>query len=305
MPSVKQWIIASRPKLMPASIIPVLLGLSAAYHDIELDNDPSTSFNYITAIITLLCGIGIQVVTNFVNDIYDFKKGVDKDDRLGPERAVAKGIISIEQMKVATIVVATVTLILGFYLVIYLEDYLILATGVISLFLAYGYTAGPAPLSYLGIGDLFVLIFFGIVATNGTYYIQTGVWSNEVFWMSLPLGFFATNILGVNNIRDVGTDKRAGKLTLPVRIGIKNAIMLYVVLTCMAYFSGSIVLFMMNDYVFALPLLTLPLGFKMCLDIYRKTGSELNKVLVGTALLMTFYGMLMMISLITTTVMRN
>lgn len=305
MPSVKQWIIASRPKLMPASIIPVLLGLSAAYHDIELENDPSTSFNYITAIITLLCGIGIQVVTNFVNDIYDFKKGVDKDDRLGPERAVAKGIISIEQMKVATIVVATVTLILGFYLVIYLEDYLILATGVISLFLAYGYTAGPAPLSYLGIGDLFVLIFFGIVATNGTYYIQTGVWSNEVFWMSLPLGFFATNILGVNNIRDVGTDKRAGKLTLPVRIGIKNAIMLYVVLTCMAYFSGSIVLFMMNDYVFALPLLTLPLGFKMCLDIYRKTGSELNKVLVGTALLMTFYGMLMMISLITTTVMRN
>jgi len=289
---------------MPASIIPVFLGLAAAFHTVELDNDPTTSFNYLTAFITLLCGIGIQIVTNFVNDIYDFKKGVDKEDRLGPERVVAKGIISVQQMKVATIIVATITLILGIYLV-FLSDYIILIIGIVSLFLAYGYTAGPAPLSYLGIGDLFVLIFFGVVATTGTYYIQTGVWSNEVFWMSLPLGFFAMNILAVNNIRDVKSDKRAGKLTLPVRIGIKNAIMLYIVLTCFAYFSGSIVLFMMQDYVFALPLLTLPLGYKMCLDIYRKTGSELNKVLVGTALLMTFYGMLMIISLITNTVMRN
>lgn len=304
MPSVKQWIIATRPKLMPASIIPVFLGLAAAFHTVELDNDPTTSFNYLTAFITLLCGIGIQIVTNFVNDIYDFKKGVDKEDRLGPERVVAKGIISVQQMKVATIIVATITLLLGIYLV-FLSDYIILIIGIVSLFLAYGYTAGPAPLSYLGIGDLFVLIFFGVVATTGTYYIQTGVWSNEVFWMSLPLGFFAMNILAVNNIRDVKSDKRAGKLTLPVRIGIKNAIMLYIVLTCFAYFSGSIVLFMMQDYVFALPLLTLPLGYKMCLDIYRKTGSELNKVLVGTALLMTFYGMLMIISLITNTVMRN
>ncbi len=298
MPSAKLWFIATRPKLMPASMIPVLLGLAAAFHSQEGE------LNYFTAILTMLCGIGIQIVTNFVNDIYDFKKGVDKDDRLGPERVVAKGIITLPQMKVATIIVASLTLLMGLVLV-YLSSYIILIIGVISLFLAYGYTAGPAPLSYLGIGDLFVLVFFGIVATNGTYFIQTGYWSNEVFWMSLPLGFFAMNILSANNIRDAVTDKRAGKLTLPVRIGVKNAIILYIVLTGFAYFSGAIVMFMMQDYVFALPLLTLPLGYKMCVDIYRKTGKELNKVLFGTSLLMTFYGILMIISLIVVTVMRN
>lgn len=298
MPSVKEWFIATRPKLMPASIIPVMLGLAAAFHSTEGE------LNYLTAILTLLCGIGIQIVTNFVNDIYDFKKGVDKEDRLGPERVVAKGIISLQKMKVATIIVAIITLLLGLWLVL-LSDYIILVIGIVSLFLAYGYTAGPAPLSYLGIGDLFVLIFFGVVATNGTFYIQTGYWSNEVFWMSLPLGFFAMNILAANNIRDVETDRRAGKLTLPVRIGIKNAIMLYIVLTCLAYFTGAYILFTMQDYVFALPLLTLPLGYKMCFDIYTKTGRELNKVLIGTAILMTFYGILIMISLIIVTIMRN
>lgn len=298
MPSVKDWFLATRPKLMPASMIPVLLGLAAAFHSQEGE------LNYLTATLTMLCGIGIQIVTNFVNDIYDFKKGVDKEDRLGPERVIAKGIITLKQMKIATIIVAAVTFLLGLYLV-FLSDYIILVIGIISLFLAYGYTAGPAPLSYLGIGDLFVLIFFGIVATNGTYYIQTGYWSNEVFWMSLPLGFFAMNILSANNIRDAKTDKRAGKLTLPVRIGIKNAIMLYIVLTCLAYFTGAYILFTMQDYVFALPLLTLPLGYKMCLDIYRKTGKELNQVLIGTSILMTFYGLLMTISLIIVTVMRN
>lgn len=301
MPSVKDWIIATRPKIMPASLIPVLLGIAAAYHDLDAEE---LSLNYLTAFITLLCGMGIQILTNFVNDIYDFKKGVDNEDRIGPKRVVAAGIISLKQMKFAATLVAIVTFLLGVYLV-YATDYVILLIGIISLFLAYGYTAGPAPLSYLGIGDLFVLIFFGIVATNGTYYIQTGHWSNEVFWMSLPLGFFAMNILSANNIRDVNTDKRAGKLTLPVRIGVKNAIMLYVVLTCLAYFSGIVVMFMMQDYVFALPLLTLPLGIKMCFDIYRKTGVELIHVLIGTTLLLTYYGILLIISLIITTVMRN
>lgn len=301
MPKVKDWILATRPKIMPASMIPVLLGLAAAYHDLDkLDQ----SLNLVTAIITLLCGMGIQIVTNFVNDIYDFKKGVDRADRLGPKRMVAAGIISVKQMTTATIIVASITFLLGLYLV-YASDYIILLIGIVSLLLAYGYTAGPAPLSYLGIGDLFVLIFFGIVATNGTYYIQTGHWNNEVFWMSLPLGFFAMNIMSANNIRDVDNDRRAGKLTLPVRIGVKNAIMLYVVLTSLAYFSGVVVMFMMHDYVFALPLLTLPFAIKMCLEVYRKQGADLVNVLIGTTLLLTYYGILLIISLIITTVMRN
>lgn len=301
MPTIKDWILATRPKIMPASMIPVLLGIAASYHDLaKLDQ----SLNILTAIITFLCGMGIQIVTNFVNDIYDYKKGVDNPNRVGPKRMVAAGIISVKQMTTATIIVASITLLLGLYLV-YASDYVILIIGIVSLFLAYGYTAGPAPLSYLGIGDLFVLVFFGIVATNGTYYILTGHWSNEVFWMSMPLGFFAMNILAANNIRDLDNDKRAGKLTLPVRIGLKNAIMLYVILTCLAYFSGIYVAFLMHDYVFALPLLTLPLGIKLCLNISRKKGSDLISILIGTTLLLTYYGILLIISLIITTVMRN
>lgn len=296
MSTFSHWIRALRPKTLPASIVPVVLGISAAYHD-------NAKLNVITTILTLLCGLGIQILTNFVNEIYDFKKGVDTDERKGPVRAVAKGIISIRQMTIASFAVGIVTLLLGLYLV-YVSGYVILLVGIISLFLAYGYTAGPFPLSYLGIGDIFVLIFFGIVAVNGTYYIQTHAFSDEVFWMSLPIGFFAMNILGVNNIRDVKTDKRAKKITLPVRIGVKNAIFLYVGLTALAYFTGIFIIFLMHDYVYALPLLTLPLGIKLCIQIFRKHGEELNTVLAGTAMLTFFYGMLFSLSLVIKTVLR-
>lgn len=298
--SLRHWINATRPKTLPASIVPVVLGISAAYHDGGHDLN---KINILTAVLTLLCGLGIQILTNFVNEIYDFKKGVDTDERKGPVRAVAKGIISVQQMTRASFLVGAITFIMGIYLVA-TSGYYILIVGIVSLFLAYGYTAGPVPLSYLGIGDLFVLVFFGIVAVNGTYYIQTNAFSYQVFWMSLPIGFFATNILGVNNIRDVRTDKVAKKITLPVRIGVKNAIILYVLLTAAAYFMGIFIVFSMRDYVFALPLLTIPLGIKLCYEIFRKRDEELNLVLAGTARLSLFYGILLSLSLVIKTQLR-
>jgi 1,4-dihydroxy-2-naphthoate octaprenyltransferase len=296
MATVSDWIAATRPKTFPASVIPVVLGVAAAYHQ-------KGEINILLAVLTIICSMGIQILTGFINEIYDFKKGADTAERVGPKRAVAAGIITVKQMTIASYILGIATFLLGM-IIVYQTDYIILVIGLVSLFLAYGYTAGPAPLAYLGIADIFVLVFFGLVAVNGTYYVQTGSFSNEVFWMSVPLGLFATNILCVNNIRDHDVDKKAKKLTLPVRIGIKNALVLYVVVTALAYFIGIYMAFTMRDIYFALPVITLPLGVKVCFNIYRKKGEELNKVLVETVALMLFYGILLSLVLVIKTVLR-
>lgn len=292
MPTLKQWYNATRPKLMPASMVPVALGVAAVYHD-------TGEVDWIASIFTLLCAIGIQIITNFVNEIYDFKNGVDKPDRKGPKLSLVHGIITPKQMIWATVLVAVVTFAMGMYLV-YISDWWIFLIGILSMYFAYAYTGGPTPLSYLGIADIFVFVFFGVVAVNGTYYVQVGELSNEVFWLSVPIGLFATNILAVNNIRDHDTDKRSQKITLPVRIGLKNAIMLYVVVTALAYFAGAVTVFQMEHWLFTLPFLSLPLAIKLCSDIINKTGPALNKTLFNNALLLMVYGMLQIIALIAT-----
>jgi len=202
--------LASRPKTLLAALAPVFVGTAVAFNDNKL--------NLIAALIALICSVLIQIGTNFVNDLYDYLKGTDDENRVGPTRALAAGWISQEQMKRAIYFTFGTTFVLGLYLV-YVAGWIILLVGILSIISGYVYTAGPYPLAYNGLGDVFVFLFFGIVATVGTYYVQALEFSQFTLLASIPVGLLITNILVVNNFRDADEDKKKKKNTLVVKFG--------------------------------------------------------------------------------------
>lgn len=283
------WLLALRPKTLPASIIPVVLASALAAAD--------DVFAPLRAAVALVCAVLIQIATNFINEIYDFRKGADTEQRVGPTRAVASGLISERAMVRASAVVMLVAFVLGLYLVA-ATGIEILIVGLVSLFFAWGYTGGPFPLAYRGLGDVFVFVFFGFVAVCGTYYVQALHITPQVVWLSLVPGALSANILGVNNIRDIHTDVLAGKRTLAVRIGRTAAVWLYYALT-LTTFAIPIVFTVALGYspIVLLPLLTLPLAVKLMRNIRTKQGKELNTVLAGTAGLLVAFGVLFSVAL--------
>ncbi|HCI71960.1 MAG TPA: 1,4-dihydroxy-2-naphthoate octaprenyltransferase, partial [Balneola sp.] len=202
--NLKIWVEAARPKTLAAAFVPVLIGATIAFQD-NLINWTATS-------VALLCAFLIQIGTNFANDYFDFVKGADTDERIGFERATSKGLISPKSMLNATILSMCLAFIFGLYLV-WIGGTVVLAIGLLSLLFGVLYTGGPFPLGYNGLGDVFVFIFFGIVAVMTTYYVNALEWSIDSFWASLAVGALCTNILVVNNLRDVDQDKKAGKKT--------------------------------------------------------------------------------------------
>ncbi len=275
--------LAIRPKTLPAGAVPVLLGSALAAVDGRL--------RLLPALVALICALGIQVATNFINEIYDFRKGADTAERLGPTRTVAAGIISEKTMIKVSASLAAGVFLLGLYLV-YTAGWPILVIGLLSLLFAWGYTGGPWPIAYSGLGDLFVFIFFGLVAVGGTYYVQAHHLVLPVLLAAVAPGVFSVNILLVNNIRDIATDRGVGKMTLPARIGAIQARRLYVALTVVAYFVP--VLLWLNHYSpwALLSLFSLPLAWAMIRKLYASEGRELNHVLAGTGKLMTIHGLL-------------
>jgi 1,4-dihydroxy-2-naphthoate polyprenyltransferase len=281
--SLQAWMLAIRPKTLPAGAVPVILGSALAAVDGQ--------FRFLPALVALICALGIQVATNFINEIYDFRKGADTAERLGPTRTVAAGIISEKTMiKVSASLVGTVFL-LGLYLV-YTSGWPILVVGLLSLLFAWAYTGGPYPIAYSGLGDLFVFVFFGLVAVGGTYYVQADALSLPVLLAAVAPGAFSVNILLVNNIRDIATDRTVGKMTLPARIGGEWARKLYIALTVVAFLVPA--LLFLNGYSpwGMLSLLSAPLAFSMIRQLYESEGRELNNVLAGTGKLMTLHGLL-------------
>ena len=280
---LKAWKLALRVKTLPASVIPVLIGGSAAY--------AYGHFDWGIFLLIMLCALLIQTITNFLNEIYDFKRGADTEERLGPERGVAKGTIKLSTMYIVSAVLIIITFLTGLVIVAY-SDLWILLVGILSLFFAYAYTGGPYPLAYNGIADIFVFIFFGLVAVCGTFYVFTG----ELNWMIVIAasvhGFLSTNILGVNNFRDIDTDPKAGKMTLQVRLGKKGSIALYDILNVLAFVVPPALVIMQTSFWHFLPYLALPLGIKVSRDIKRKTGRELNNVLADTGKLLMLHGSL-------------
>jgi 1,4-dihydroxy-2-naphthoate octaprenyltransferase len=283
--TIKIWLLATRPKTLPASVMPVIIASALA-----LSNK---SFDYVTFALTLIESLLIQVITNFVNEIYDYKRGVDTNERTGPSRAVADGAISVKAMVAASVALTVITLILGLYLVIAKDGGLfILGIGLSSLLLAYIYTAGPKPISYLGISEIFCFLFFGVFAVLGTYYLQVHKITLEALITSLGPGFFSTNILGTNNIRDMQTDLKAGKMTLAVKIGRKKAIALYIVFNVFAFITPFILTLLIKNYWVLLPIISFPFSIYLIRNLIKYSGPELNRVLAGTGQLLIMYGTL-------------
>ncbi len=287
---LQSWILASRPRTLPAALVPVMVGSALAiYHGIFF---PAYS------IVALLCSILIQIGTNFTNDLYDYLKGTDTAERKGPLRVLASGLISVKEMKWGIFFVFFTAFLLGLYLV-YSVGLMILWIGIFSIVAGLAYTAGPFPLAYNGLGDLFVFFFFGIVGTVGTYYLHAQQFTSLAFLISLPVGGLITNILIVNNYRDIEEDKTAGKNTLAVLFGREFSRYEYVFFILVSFFIPFLLHFKydFNIWIF-LPYITLPLAITLVKMIYALTGIQLNKTLELSAKFSALYGLLLSIGII-------
>ncbi|MBC8312351.1 MAG: 1,4-dihydroxy-2-naphthoate polyprenyltransferase [Candidatus Marinimicrobia bacterium] len=286
---MNKWILASRLKTLPAAISPVIVGVSLAVHD--------GGFHFFTAFMTLLAAVFIQIGANFANDVYDFLKGSDREDRLGPTRATQSGLISPEDMKKGMWFVFTLAICVGFYLA-YIGGWPIVWIGLTSIAAAIAYTGGPYPLGYHGWGDVFVFLFFGIIAVPGSYYLQTGVVSNESILLGIPLGALSTAILIVNNLRDADTDIKSGKRTLAVRFGKTFVKIEYIIMMVVAFSIPIYMLQFWDEFSLYIILFLLPISVRHIQSLYTETGESLNLVLVNTAQFLFHFSILLSIGLI-------
>ena len=292
--NIHAWWTACRPNTLIVSIAPVLIGVSLSIYD---DNFTS----YLVALLTLFSAILIQIGTNFINDLYDFINGADTENRLGPIRATQSGLLSKSQIKNGAFLCFILALMIGIYLV-YIGGFPILIIGLLSLISGYCYTAGPYPLAYHGLGDIFVFIFFGLIAVPGTYYLQNNIlFDIDSILIGSSIGFIAVAILCVNNIRDIASDIKVGKKTLAVRFGKNKITILYDTMLLGAYLSILIFVFkegFYNQIEFSLLFLSFPVAIKLIFDIHQKSGKELNLILVRTAILLRTFSFLLIIGLL-------
>lgn len=284
------WIAASRPKTLPAALVPVMVGSALAYN--------LGRVNILFSILALICLLLIQIGTNFTNDLYDYYKGADNENRKGPARVLASGLVSVKEMKIAITFVFTLAFVLGLYLV-YKTDIIIFIIGVFSIFAGLAYTAGPFPLAYNGLGDLFVFIFFGLVGTVGTFYLHTNEFNIISILAGIPVGALITNILVVNNYRDIETDREVGKNTLAVILGKQFSKFQYIFLMLISFSVPIIFYLVFNmNLVILLPLILIPAAYILIKNFLVLNGSELNKILELTAKFSAIYGLLFSAGLI-------
>jgi 1,4-dihydroxy-2-naphthoate octaprenyltransferase len=286
---MNHWVLASRLKTLTAAISPVLVGVSLAIHDGE--------FQLFIAFMTLLAAVLIQIGANFANDVYDFLNGSDREDRLGPTRATQSGLISPEDMKKGMWLVFALAICVGFYLAS-IGGWPIVWIGLASIASAIAYTGGPYPLGYHGWGDVFVFVFFGVIAVPGTYYLQSGFVSYDSILFGIPLGALSTAILIVNNLRDADTDVKSGKRTLAVRFGKSFVKIEYIVMMIIAFTIPIYILQFWNELSLYIILFLLPISVRLIQALYNETGISLNPVLVNTAQFLFHFSILLSIGLI-------
>jgi 1,4-dihydroxy-2-naphthoate octaprenyltransferase len=281
------WLMAARPRTLPAAIAPVLVGTAAAVQ--WLGHLPRWG----AFVAALIGSVFIQIGTNLANDYSDAKRGADTADRLGPVRVTASGLITPQRVLTATWIAFAVAVACGVYLATVAGPVIILI-GIVSIAAGVLYTGGPRPYGYAGLGELFVFLFFGLVAVNGSYYVQVEQLDALPLGLSIAIGFLATAILVVNNVRDLETDRRAGKMTLAVRIGRHGAVMLYRLLVLGAFVVLPISLLAGDGGAWPLiGLLALPMTFAPMRAMTNRTdGPALNGALAATGALLAVYSLL-------------
>jgi 1,4-dihydroxy-2-naphthoate polyprenyltransferase len=281
------WLMAARPRTLPAAIAPVLVGTAAA---VQWYGSLPRWGAFFAALIG---SIFIQIGTNLANDYSDAKRGADTADRLGPVRVTASGMVTPQRVMRATWVAFAVAVACGIYLTA-VAGPVILVIGAFSIAAGVLYTGGPRPYGYAGFGEVFVFLFFGLVAVNGSYYVQLEHLDALPLGLSISVGFLATAIIVVNNVRDVETDRRAGKNTLAVRIGRERAVNLYRLLVQGAFMVLVVtVIIDAASYWLLLGLLAAPLAIKPAKTLAkRRDGPALNAVLAQTGALLGVYSLL-------------
>lgn len=289
MSEIKDWTASLRLKTLPASISPVLIASAYAYH--------LNKFDGLAFVIILFCAMMIQIITNFFNEIYDFKSGADNENRLGPARSVATGKISLQAMRKVTITLVIITFLAGLYLVS-ISDYYILLIGIVSLYFSWAYTGGPFPLAYKGLGDVFVIVFFGFVAVCGSFYIYTGYLDSFIIIASFVPGILSANILAANNIRDIATDKKAGKITLAVRLGEKRSVALYTVMMFVVYYIEFYLYLISSNNLIFLTFITMPLAVMMFRKLVTAIGKEYETVITLSGLMMILNSLLFVLAIL-------
>jgi len=300
----RAWVLAARPQTLPAAAAPVIVGAGLAWND--------GVFALLPALAAFVGAALIQIGTNFANDYYDAIQGADTEAREGFTRVTQSGLIAPDRVKRAMYLTFAAAIVIGSYLV-YEGGLPILVIGLLSVVSGIAYTGGPYPLGYHGLGDLFVFVFFGVIAVMGTYYVQatavlaaplsTAIPPNTVTWVaflaSLPVAALSTNILVVNNIRDRKEDATTGKRTLAVRFGYRVSRLQFAGLAGLAYIvPGWLWLAEGFDPVVLLPLLTLPIGVMVTRTVWTKTsGAALNPALETTGKLLALCSVLFAIGL--------
>ena len=271
---------AARPKTLPAAAAPVLVGTAYAA--------TLGTFHPLTFIATLLGALLIQVGTNLSNDYSDARRGADTEDRLGPVRVTAGGLVPPKQVLIATYIAFGLAVLVGVYLVI-VAGWQILLIGLLSILAGVLYTGGPRPYGYEGLGEVFVFLFFGIVAVTGTFFAQTQELRWEAFVLAVPVGLLATAILMVNNTRDLETDRRAGKRTLAVRLGRDRARIAYALIVYLAFATAPLAWVFGGEHLtpwLLLPWLSLPLAAPIVRTVRNRVdGPSLNGALARTGML--------------------
>ena len=276
------WLLASRPKTLAGAAVPVVMGLSMAWAD-------SRCLLLVPAVLCLLFAFIMQIDANFVNDYFDYLKGTDDADRLGPKRACAQGWISPSAMRRGIAVTTVCACLTGLPLVLY-GGWWLVAVGVACVLFCFLYTTH---LSYRGLGDVLVLLFFGLVPVSLTYYLQTGSVTRNVVIMSLACGMVIDTLLVVNNYRDREGDRRAGKLTLTVLMGPRLTEHFYLLLGLLACLMPIPYIFSRQWFTFFLPFLYLVIHVRTCRSMKRiGSGRQLNVILGQTARNIAFYGLL-------------
>ena len=279
------WILAARPRTLGAAIIPVLAGGALAIS--------ISAFDPLVSALILACAVLIQIATNFFNDAIDHVKGADTDQRLGPTRVTSTGLLPARQVMTGAVLTIALAALLAIPLVLR-GGGIILLIGILSLFFAYAYTGGPLPLAYLGLGEIFVILFFGLIAVAGTFYLNTLAFSVAAILAGLQIGLHSSLLLAVNNLRDLETDRAANKKTLAARFGLTFARRENAALIITPFVFGLAWLPLGYLWAFLLPLLTLPLAWWLaCTCLKAAPARETNQLLAQAAALHAAFGLLL------------
>jgi len=285
----RAWLMAARPPTLPAAVVPVLVGSAAVAR---------IGFLPLVFVAALMAAVLIQIGTNFANDYFDFHKGADTAERLGPVRVTQSGLIAPNTVRSAMVLVFGLAALVGLYLV-FVGGWPILVIGLLSIAAGVLYTGGPYPLAYHGLGDLFVFIFFGLVAVCGTAYLHTSAVPGVAWFAALPVALIVTAIIVVNNLRDIDTDQLARKHTLAVLIGRRATRVEYLLLVAGAYLLLLLgPLLGLTSTWALLPLLTLPIAVALIRTVFSAEGRPLNRALAGTGRLHLLFGVLLTIGLL-------